>query len=122
MRILLVDDEYELVSTLAERLGLRGFEADWATSGDDALARITAAPYDVVVIDIKMPKMSGIEVKRRMEKIRPEMKYIFMTGHGSEGDFQLGSSEVGGERYYLLKPVAIEALLEKINEVSGHEL
>ncbi|HET97981.1 MAG TPA: response regulator [Desulfurivibrio alkaliphilus] len=120
MRILLVDDEYELVTTLAERMELRGLEADWATSGDDALARITTTSYDVVVIDIKMPKISGIEVKRRMEKIRPGMKYIFMTGHGSEGDFQEGSTEVGGERYYLLKPVAIESLLEKINEVSGH--
>lgn len=119
MRILLVDDEFELVSTLAERLTLRGYEADWATSGDEAMALVAAAAYDVVLIDIKMPKVSGIEVKRRMEKARPGMKYIFMTGHGSEGDFQVGSSEVGGERYYLLKPVAIDALLEKIHEVAG---
>lgn len=118
MRILLVDDEYELVSTLAERLAMRGFTADWATGGEDALARVGSASYDVVLIDVKMPKMNGIEVKRAMEKIRPGMKYIFMTGHGSENDFQLGSSEAGGEQYYLLKPVKIEELLQKIQEVS----
>lgn len=119
MRILLVDDEFELVSTLAERLSMRGFAADWATDGEGALAKIAAAPYEVVVIDIKMPKMSGIEVKRRMEKLRPGMHYIFMTGHGSEGDFQTGSSELGSERYYLLKPVSIEALQKKIREVTA---
>lgn len=119
MRILLVDDEYELVSTLAERLNIRGLAAEWATSGEDALKKVAAQPFDVLVIDIKMPVMSGIELKRRLEQIRPGMKYIFMTGHGSENDFKVGSSEVGSDQYYLLKPVHIDELLRKIREAAG---
>jgi DNA-binding response OmpR family regulator len=117
MRVLLVDDEYELVSTLAERMTIRGVDTEWSTSGEDALKKIKETNYDVVVIDIKMPKTNGIEVKRQMQRVRPEMKYIFMTGHGSEADFKIGASEAGGDQFYLLKPVSIEALIKKIYEV-----
>lgn len=117
MRVLLVDDEYELVSTLAERLNLRGLAAEWATTGEAALARVAEEFFEVVIIDVKMPKINGIELKRQMDKRRPGMRYIFMTGHGSEDDFRRGASEVGGEQYYLLKPVDINDLLVKIHEV-----
>jgi DNA-binding response OmpR family regulator len=119
MRVLLVDDEFELVSTLAERLTIRGFATDWATSGEAALKKITETTYDVVILDMKMPRISGLEAKRKMQAIRPSLKFIFMTGHGSEADFKVGSTEAGGDRFYLLKPVSIEALVKKINEAHG---
>jgi DNA-binding response OmpR family regulator len=120
MRVLLVDDEKEFVSTLAERLSLRGVDADWVTSADDALKNIEATQYDLAVLDVKMPHISGIELKRMLHKRCPDMQFIFMTGHGSEQDFHAGSSEAGAA-YYLVKPVHIEDLMRKMNDVLGRE-
>ncbi len=119
MRILLVDDEKELVSTLAERLDLRGIVADWATSGEEALQKAEAARYDLAVLDVKMPRLGGLKLKKKLEEKYPDMKFIFMTGHGSEEDFRAGSVEPG-VAYYLVKPVNIEALIEKINAALGN--
>ena len=116
IRVLLVDDEVELVSTLAERLSLRGIFADWATSAEEALERLSSSAYDVAVLDVKIPRISGIELKKRMEEKSPGMKFIFITGHGSEADFQAGSAEAGPD-YYLVKPVNIEDLIKKMREV-----
>lgn len=115
MRVLLVDDEKELVSTLAERLGLRGIEADWAVSAEDALRIVESVSYDVAVVDVKIPGISGIELKKRLQKKCPGMKFIFMTGHGSEADYEAGAAEAGAE-YYLVKPVNIRVLMEKMKE------
>ena len=116
MRVLLIDDEAELVSTLAERLSIRGIDADWVCSGKDALKKIEEASYDIAVVDIKMPKIGGIQLKRMMSERSPGMKFIFMTGHGSEADFRAGSEEAGAD-YYLVKPVDIEDLMTKMQEV-----
>jgi len=115
MRVLLVDDEEELVTTLAERLSLRGIEADWASSAEQALSKVAAVSYDVAVLDVKLPKISGFALKKRLEEKAPGMKFIFVTGHGSEEDFRTGSAEAG-EGYYLMKPVNIEALVRKMDQ------
>ena len=112
MRLLLVDDERELVSTLAERLSFREIDADWVTSGEEALKKAETETYDLAILDVKMPKISGIKLKGMLEAKYPDMKFIFMTGHGSEDDFRAGSSKA----YYLVKPINIEALVSKINE------
>ena len=116
MRVLLVDDEYELVSTLSERLLLRGIKADWVTSAEEALTRLNTTTYNIAVLDVKIPGISGIELKKIMDKKSPGMKYIFITGHGSESDFRAGSAEAGSE-FYLVKPVNIEDLIEKMREI-----
>ena len=115
MHVLLVDDEEELVATLAERLDLRGIEADWVTSGEDALKKAETESYDLAVLDIKIPRISGINLKKELQKRNPHMKFIFMTGHGSEDDYKAGSKEAGAE-YYLVKPVDIKTLIEKMNK------
>ena len=94
MRVLLVDDEEELVATLAERLSFRGIEAKWTTAGEGAIALTEQEPFDVVVLDVKMPHINGFQLKKMLEQIRPEMRFVFITGHGSEEDFRIGSSEV----------------------------
>ena len=114
LRVLLVDDENEMASALAERLSLRGLEADWVTSGEDAVTRVTGKKYDVVVIDVKMPGMSGLETMEHIQKIQPETKVIFLTGHGSVADFN--SCVEAGACFYLMKPTSIEILIEKMNE------
>lgn len=116
MKVLLVDDEKELVSTLAERLSLRNIEADWVTTGEDAVKSVESKAYDVAVLDIKMPRISGIELKKKLEEKTPDLKYIFLTGHGSEKDFIAASSETGSE-YYLVKPVNIDELIRKMKEI-----
>jgi DNA-binding response OmpR family regulator len=116
MRVLLVDDEAELVSTLAERLSLRGIEAGWVTSGEEALERVESEIYDICVLDVKIPKISGLKLKTLLQKECPGMKFVFMTGHGSEDDYKTGMAEAGAE-YYLVKPVNIEVLIQKMTEL-----
>jgi DNA-binding response OmpR family regulator len=118
MRVLLVDDEEELVTTMAERLCLRGIDSDWAVSAEEALEKLNSRAYDIAVLDVKIPKISGIELKKKMDRIHPEMKFIFLTGHGSEVNFREGSAEAGAE-YYLVKPVNIEDLIKKMKEAMG---
>lgn len=115
MKVLLVDDEKELVTTLAERLNLRGLEAQWATSAEEALMRLQAEAFDIAVLDVKMPKVDGLLLKKQMQDRCPTMKFIFVTGHGSSQDFETGASEVGAD-YYLVKPLQIDDLIAKIKE------
>jgi DNA-binding response OmpR family regulator len=113
MRILLVDDELEFVVTLAERLSLRGIDADYTIQPEEALEKARDANYQLAVLDVKMPKVSGINLKKQLQKATPDMKFIFLTGHGSEESYRAGASEAGAE-YYLLKPIQIEDLVDKI--------
>jgi DNA-binding response OmpR family regulator len=116
VRILLVDDEKELVEALAERLNIRGIEARWNTTGDAAMERIGKEEFDLVVLDVKIPGINGIDLQKKMKDKCPDLKFIFMTGHGSQDDFAAGSSETG-EDYYLLKPVHIDELIGKMNKL-----
>ncbi len=120
MKILLVDDEVEFVSTLAERLSFRGIEADWAASAEEALKLSENGIYDIALLDVKMPRVSGLELKKELEEKNPDMRFIFLTGHGSEQDFMRGIAE-SGVSCYLAKPLNIETLVEKINEILGKE-
>jgi len=120
MRVLLVDDEKELVATLAERLALRDIYARWACTAEDALKAVDECEFDVAVLDVKIPGMSGLELKKIMERKCPETRFIFMTGHGSEADFKTGVAEAG-LHYYLVKPVKLEVLVEKMKEVLQNE-
>ena len=114
LRVLLVDDENEMVTTLAERLTLRAIDADCAFSGKDAVTLLKEKMYDIVVLDMKMPGMSGLETMEQIQKIQPETEIIFLTGHGSLDDCE--ASKKGGAYSYLLKPVDIDVLIEKMRE------
>ncbi|UCF92972.1 MAG: response regulator [Desulfobacterales bacterium] len=116
MKVLLVDDEQELVATLTERLAFRGIQANWATTGEQALKYLENETFDLAVLDVKMPKMGGIELKKRLEEKCPGMKFIFVTGHGSEDEFKACTSEVGSD-CFLVKPISIQVLVEKMREV-----
>ena len=116
MRVLLVDDEEELVSTLAERLAMRGIEASWVTDYRGALDIAAREQFDIALLDVRLPDMNGLELKRLLAEQCPAMKFIFLTGHGSEEDFRACSAESGKE-YYLIKPVQIEVLVAKLTEI-----
>ena len=113
MKILLVDDETNFVSRLAERLILRGFQTDWATTCDEAILKAEKKKFDIAVLDVKMPRMSGIDLKKKLEDMNPGMKFIFVTGHGSEEDYNVGSKEAA---FYIIKPFKIEVLIERIKQ------
>lgn len=113
MRVLLVDDENEFVTALAERLSFRGVKADFATRADDALALAEKNIYDLAVLDMKMPGTGGLELKGMLEKMQKDMRFIFLTGHGSEADYVAGSFE---SACYLVKPVQIDTLIAKMHE------
>ncbi len=113
IQVLLVDDEEELVSTLAERLEIRGINAEWATSADAACEKVSERKYDVAILDVKLPCISGFDLQRKMAQIAPEVHFMFMTGHGSPGGFTGKNTEA--DLYdCLIKPVDIEVLVEKI--------
>ncbi len=118
MLVLLVDDEEELASALAERLNLRDIETDWVTSGEEAMEKAAAKNYDLAVLDIKMPKIGGLELKARLQERSPLLKFIFVTGYVSEKDFEQVAC-VAGEECYLVKPVDINLLIELMKDLLG---
>lgn len=114
-RVLLIDDEDELVQTLVERLDLRGVEAEAATDGHQGLERIHHVPFDVVVADLKMPGISGLEVIDILRQRYPAVKVILITGHGCIED-EDEYYEAGVHRI-LMKPFGIDALVDAIHDV-----
>lgn len=117
MRLLLVDDEEEFVLTLAERLNMRGIEADYAVTGEDAIKKAEERPFDVAVLDMRLPRMGGLALRESLKKVRPGMKFLFLTGYGTEEDFN-SVSRSDGEYAYLVKPVEIETLMKAIQTVA----
>ena len=120
MRVILVDDEEELVVTMAERLDLRGIQANWATTAAQALRMVAETPYDLAVLDMKMPRTTGIEIRAQMRVIRPEMGFIFLTGHGSGDDFRVGREAAGADNY-LAKPLDLDVLVARIKATVGRQ-
>lgn len=115
MQILLVDDELEFISTLAERLHYRGIEVTYTSKPAEAVELVKESCFPVAVLDMKMPGISGLELKAQLEEYCPQTKFIFLTGHGSEEDYVAGSASA----VYLLKPINIEALVAKIKEAAA---
>ncbi len=113
-KILLVDDEEQFVSALAQRLNLRGFAAEWAVSGAEAVAKAVKTTYDLAILDVKMPHLGGVDLKRELVRIMPETRFIFFTGHGSEDEFKACSAEAS---CYLVKPMPIDELVANIHRV-----
>ncbi len=116
MRVLLVDDEEQLASALAERLCLRGIDTVWAASAEAALEASESREFDIALLDIKMPRMGGVELKKRLSEKWPAMKFIFVTGHGSENGIPGLSCEPPGCDI-LGKPLDIDRLIEKMTDM-----
>ena len=117
-RILLVDDEERFRTTLAKRLGEREIEVTGVGSGMEAIEEIQRRLYDVIVLDIKMPGLSGIETLAEIKKINPGLEVILLTGHGTMDTAIDGMRK--GAYDYLLKPCDIDLLVEKV--LGAHEI
>ena len=115
-RILIVDDEGELAFTLAERLELRGFRAQGATSADGALDLVRREEFDAVVMDVKMPGTGGLAALRTLKEMKPDVPVILVTGHGSREAAAEGLA-LGAFRY-LMKPVHIDDLVQLLRDAT----
>lgn len=113
-RVLLVDDEVAFTAALEKRLRLRGVEARSAASGEAALACLEDGAVDVVVLDVKMPGMSGLDTLREIKRRHPEVEVIMLTGHASVDLAVEGMDE--GAFDYLMKPADFDDLLYKIED------
>ena len=114
MKILIVDDEHEFATTLAERLQLRDFDTTVAYTGKDALSITSSTTFDVVLLDLKMPDMSGLEVLEKIKARDPSVEVIMLTGHGSTARSLNGMDR--GAFDYLMKPVELSELIIKIKQ------
>ena len=119
LRVLIVDDEEELVSALEQRLNLRGFQAKGVTTGAEALAYLAETPCDVVLLDVKMPGIGGLELIKRIKEERPNLQVILLTGWSSAEDAEKGKQL--GAYDYLMKPVKIDSLVKVLLSASARE-
>jgi two-component system response regulator CpxR len=115
-KVLLVDDEREFVQTLSERLLMRDMGSAVAYDGESALKLIQEDEPEVIIVDLKMPGIDGLEVLRRVKATRPEIEVIILTGHGNEEDRQLCMDL--GAFAYLQKPLDINVLSETIQKAN----
>ena len=115
-RVLLVDDEREFVQTLSERLLLRDMGSAVAYDGESALQMLSEDEPEVMILDLKMPGIDGMEVLRRVKETQPEIEVIILTGHGNETDKE--TCMAMGAFAYLQKPVDIDILSETMKKAN----
>ncbi|MEW6530587.1 MAG: response regulator [Thermodesulfobacteriota bacterium] len=113
-KVLMVDDEEDFVKTLAERMKMRDLDTDVALNGEQALQFVKDDVPDVMVLDLKMPGIDGMEVLKRVRKAYPQVQVIILTGHGSEKD-EAEARRLGAFAY-LQKPVDIEKLIRTLKD------
>ena len=117
VKVLLVDDEEGYVHVLANRLRRRNIDVTKAFSGTEAIQILRSRDFDVVILDLKMEDMDGIEVLKIMKKMVPKIEVIMLTGHGSEKAAKEGIAL--GAFDYLTKPCELAELIEKIKTAVG---
>jgi len=119
-KVLMVDDEEDFVQTLAERMKMRDLSPELALSGEQALQAVQDDVPDVMVLDLKMPGIDGMEVLRRVRQAYPQVQVVILTGHGSEKD-EAEAKRLGAYAY-LQKPVDMEKLIRTLKDAYKKKL
>ena len=114
--ILVVDDNLSMTKTIATILSLKGYEVHCAYSGSEALRIMCELPIDILLTDVKMPGMNGLELYREIRKVRPMLNTFLMTAYASSEILQQGIDD--GIEAVLLKPLDIEKLLSLLAAIS----
>jgi DNA-binding NtrC family response regulator len=112
-KVLLVDDEVEFVSALSERLHLREYDVQTANTALEALAIIYKETPDVIILDLKIPGMDGIEILKTIKQFDSTIGVIMLSGHGDIKSVEEGMKS--GAFEYIMKPIGIDELIVKIN-------
>jgi CheY-like chemotaxis protein len=115
--ILVADDNEDLLDTFAMILKRRGFSVETADNGAAAVDKYKRRRFDVVLMDIVMPEMDGVEASRKIREMHPDTAIILMTGYSDEAQLKLAFDQ--GTRYIVQKPVKIEQLIEIITEAGS---
>jgi DNA-binding NtrC family response regulator len=119
-KVLLVDDEEDFLSTLSERLETRGLKVTTAASGEQALAKTDKESFDLIVLDLAMPGLDGLETLKRIKAKQPEAEIIILSGQGSIKT-SIEAMKAGAEDF-MEKPVNITDLLDKISDAKDKRL
>lgn len=119
VRLLLIDDEKGFVATLAKRLARRNIQATQAYSGRDGIQALRRQDFDVVVLDLKMEDMDGLEVLKIIKIMVPDLPVIMLSGHASDEAARTGIE--AGAFDYLTKPYDLSELLDKIGAAVGQK-
>jgi len=114
IKVLMVDDEAEFLETLIKRLKKRGLEVSGVKNGQEALKVLHERSFDVVILDVKMPGMDGIEVLRHIKEEFPNVEVIMLTGHANV-EVAIQGMELGAFDY-LMKPMDIDELVFKVED------
>lgn len=120
VNVLLVDDEEEFLETLVKRMKKRNVNATGVKSGEEALELLDQHPVDVVVLDVRMPGMDGIEALKEIKRRHPLIEVIMLTGHASV-EVAVQGMELGAFDY-LMKPIDIDELLYKVEDAHKNKL
>ena len=115
-KVLLVDDEVEFASALAERLQMRNYEVRTASNGLEAMALFHESTPDVVLLDLRIPGMDGLEILSNIKKFDPSIEVLMLTGHGDKESVLKGLQT--GALEYIMKPIDIDELTLKINNAA----
>ena len=113
-KVLLVDDEEEFIATLGQRLEARNLKVSTSTSGAEAIDLVDKQDFDVIVLDLAMPGMDGLETLKRIKEQHPDTEIIMLTGHGTI-ESGIEAMKAGAEDF-MEKPVDINILMTKISE------
>ncbi|MBI5061968.1 MAG: response regulator [Desulfatitalea sp.] len=119
VRMLRIDDEKGFVATLAKRLARRNIQATQAYSGREGIQALRRQDFDVVVLDLKMEDMDGLEVLKIIKIMAPDLPVIMLSGHASDEAARTGIE--AGAFDYLTKPYDLNELLDKIGAVLGQK-
>jgi len=109
LHILIVDDDRRMAKTLCDILKVKGYEAEAAYSGSEALDKVEKGYFDCILADIKMPEMNGVDLYRAIKAIQPELPVVFMTAYSADALVKEGLEEGGIAT--LTKPLDINLLL-----------
>jgi len=119
-RVLIVDDEKEFVDALSERLTLRDYDVSTCLSGEEAVETLKGLNFDVVILDVSMPGMNGVETLREIKKIKPLTEVLMLTGRATV-ESAIDGMKLGALDY-LMKPCDTELLVSKINMAHGRKV
>jgi DNA-binding NtrC family response regulator len=117
--MLIVDDEQEFLKAIVARLQAREFQAHGVGSGADALEYLRENPVDIVILDVKMPGMDGLDVLQEIKRRWPLVEVIMLTGHASVDSGIQGMQH--GAFDYVMKPARLDDLLQKVRQAMEHK-
>jgi len=112
-KVLLIDDKVEFLKVLSERLRLRGYDVTAVGSGNEGLGAAGREPFDVIVLDLVMPVMDGVETLRRLRQMDPQAQIIVFSGYATSQE--VDQAMALGANDYLAKPADLDSLMQRIN-------